>query len=52
MFALISGIFQTVPSLLVLTLFGRKCFLAFLNFEEIRDSKKGKVREHGLEILR
>jgi hypothetical protein len=50
---LISGIFQTIPSLLVLTLFVRKhFFLAFLIFQVLRDSKKGKVREHGLEILR
>jgi hypothetical protein len=27
-------------------------FLVFLNFQELRDSKKGKVREHGLGISR
>jgi hypothetical protein len=34
------------------TLCHKSFFLAFLTFQELRDSKKGKVREHGLEILR
>jgi hypothetical protein len=27
-------------------------FIAFLTFHELQDSEKGKLREHGLEILR
>jgi hypothetical protein len=39
-------IFQTIPSLLVLTLFGRKHFFrVFLLYRELRDLKKSKVRE-------
>jgi hypothetical protein len=37
-------------------LFGFNCiwqyFFAFLTFQELRDSEKGKVKEHGLQILR
>jgi hypothetical protein len=36
--------FPKIPSLLVLTLFGRKRFLAFFTFQELWDSKNGKVR--------
>jgi hypothetical protein len=52
MFCIDFGFFQTIPSLLVLTLSGRKRFLAFLTFQELRDMKKDKVRENGLGILR
>jgi hypothetical protein len=34
------------------SLWQKTLFLAFLTFQELRDSKKGKFREHGLEILR
>jgi hypothetical protein len=34
------------------SLWQKMIFVAFLTFQELRDSKKGKVREHGLEILR
>jgi hypothetical protein len=51
-FALILGIFQTIPSLLILTLCGRKCFFSVLTFQELWESKRGKVKEHGLEISR
>jgi hypothetical protein len=45
--------FPTNPLLFGLTLFGRKhLFLAFLTFQKLRDSEKGKVKEHGLEISR
>jgi hypothetical protein len=34
------------------SLWQKMLFLAFLTLQELRDSEKGKVREHGLEILR
>ena len=45
--------FLNNPPLLVLTLFSRnRVFLVFWTFRELRNSKKGKVREHGSEFLR
>jgi hypothetical protein len=34
------------------SLWQKTLFLAFLTFQELRGSKKGKVREYGLEFLR
>jgi hypothetical protein len=42
-----------IPPLLVLTLFFRKMsFLEYWTFRELRDSKKGKVKEQGSEFSR
>ena len=47
------GDFLNNPPLLVLTLFSRnRVFLVFWTFRELRDSKKGKVKEHGSEFSR
>jgi hypothetical protein len=40
------------PLFLDLAIFDRKCFFSILTFQELRDSEKGKVKDHGLEILR
>jgi hypothetical protein len=50
MFCIDFGDFPNISLFLDLTLFER-FFLAFLTFLELRVSKKGKVGEHGLEIL-
>jgi hypothetical protein len=54
MFCINFGDFPNNPLFFLdLTRFGRKrFFLSFLTFQELRDSEKGKIREHGLEILR
>ena len=50
---MILGIFHSFPIYLELTLFFQKTsFLVFQTFRELRDSKKGKVREHGSEFSR
>jgi hypothetical protein len=47
------GDFLNNRPLLVLTLFFRKMsFLVFWTFWELRDSKKGKLKEHGSEFSR
>jgi hypothetical protein len=47
------GNFPINPLFWDLPLFGRKhFFLAFLTFQELRESEEGKVWEHVLEILR
>ena len=50
---MILGILHSFPIYLELTLFFQKTsFLVFQTFRELRDSKKGKVREHGSEFSR
>jgi hypothetical protein len=52
-FILFSGIFETIPSPLVLNLSRKKhILLVFLTYEESRDSKIGKVRCHVSELNR
>jgi hypothetical protein len=43
-FALILGIFQTIPSLLVLTFFVRKCFFSIFFFPGATGLEKGQGR--------
>ena len=50
---MILGIFHSFPIYLELTLFFQKTsFLVFQTFRELRDSKKGKAKEHGSEFSR
>ena len=50
---MILGILHSFPIYLELTLFFQKTsFLVFQTFRELRDSKKGKVKEHGSEFSR
>ena len=50
---MILGIFHSFSIYLELTLFFQKTsFLVFQTFRELRDSKKGKAKEHGSEFSR
>ena len=50
---MILGIFDMFPIFMELTLHSQKTsFLVFWTFRELRDSKKGKVKEHGSEFSR